>query len=316
VQVQGPGAAEQIAAAIDGFNRLPADGPVPRPDLLIVARGGGSLEDLWAFNEEVVVRAVAAGTIPLISAVGHETDTTLIDFAADRRVPTPTAAAELAVPVRMELAHHVMALATRHSQAFTRLVDMGRTRVASAARGLPRPGRLLDDARSRLDDRVERLVNSLGVTIERHRTKLMHLSVRLVSPAERIGRERDRLVAESRALDRAMSNRLRRALDDLARIPPLPPAMTRRLKEQEARLAHARALLEGLSYQRVLDRGFALVHDRFGRLITSVTQLRAGMMLALRFADGERGVTVDRAPGDRSVERAMDDGKKGQGSLF
>jgi len=103
VLVQGELAAEQIAAAIEGFNALPAVGAVPRPDVLIVARGGGSLEDLWAFNEEVVVRAAAASGIPLISAVGHETDTTLVDYAADRRAPTPTAAAEIAVPVRLEL---------------------------------------------------------------------------------------------------------------------------------------------------------------------------------------------------------------------
>jgi len=108
VLVQGENAAAQVAAAIEGFNRLPPDGPIPRPDVLIVARGGGSLEDLWAFNEEIVVRAAAASEIPLISAVGHETDTTLIDFAADRRAPTPTAAAEIAVPVRAELAATVM----------------------------------------------------------------------------------------------------------------------------------------------------------------------------------------------------------------
>src|SRR5881398_340250 len=113
VRVQGDGCAEEVAAAIHGFNALPLDGPMRRPDLLIVARGGGSLEDLWSFNEEIVVRAAAASMIPLIAAVGHETDVTLIDFAADVRAPTPSAAAELAVPVRMELAVRVDSLARR-----------------------------------------------------------------------------------------------------------------------------------------------------------------------------------------------------------
>ena len=113
VKVQGEGSAEQIAAAIRGFNALPEGGRIPRPDLLIVARGGGSLEDLWSFNEEIVVRAAADSMIPLISAVGHETDITLIDFAADKRAPTPTAAAEMAVPVRSELFVEVAALARR-----------------------------------------------------------------------------------------------------------------------------------------------------------------------------------------------------------
>jgi exodeoxyribonuclease VII large subunit len=316
VAVQGIGAAEQVAAAIAGFNGLLADGPVPRPDVLIVARGGGSLEDLWAFNEEAVVRAVAAGTIPLIAAVGHETDTTLIDFAADRRAPTPTAAAEMAVPVRLDLAERAMTLATRHSQAFRRQLATGRTRVDAAARGLPKPARLLDDARGRLDDRAERLTSSLGVTLDRHRTRLAHVSARMVSPVERIGRERDRLAAETRALERAVASSLQRATDGLGRIPPLALVIARTLKDEQTALAHVAALLEGFSYQRVLDRGFALVHDRFGKLITSVTMLRTGMTLGLRFADGERRATVERDPGERSEERSAGPGKKGQGSLF
>ncbi|WP_313353318.1 exodeoxyribonuclease VII large subunit, partial [Paracoccus sp. (in: a-proteobacteria)] len=134
VAVQGEGCAHQVTAAIQGFNALPKDGPVPRPDLIIVARGGGSLEDLWGFNEEAVVRAAADSQIPLISAVGHETDTTLIDFASDRRAPTPTAAAEMAVPVRAELAARVTeiqarmmrAAQTRSQRQRQRLTDLGR----------------------------------------------------------------------------------------------------------------------------------------------------------------------------------------------
>src|SRR5215470_14149276 len=123
VAVQGEGAAEQVATAIEGFNRLPETGPIPRPDLLIVARGGGSLEDLMAFNEEVVVRAAAASKIPLISAVGHETDTTLIDFASDKRAPTPTAAAEMAVPVRADLMGFVAERAVRLEGILFRLFE-------------------------------------------------------------------------------------------------------------------------------------------------------------------------------------------------
>ena len=137
VLVQGEGAAAQVAAAIDGFNALAPGGPVPRPDVLIVARGGGSLEDLWAFNEEIVVRAAAGSAIPLISAVGHETDTTLIDFAADRRAPTPTAAAEMAVPVRAELQAMVLDNTRRLVSGMLRMIDDCRVRLEGFARGLP-----------------------------------------------------------------------------------------------------------------------------------------------------------------------------------
>src|SRR5579885_3392869 len=156
VAVQGEGAAAQVAAAIEGFNRLPAGGPVPRPDLLIVARGGGSLEDLMPFNEEIVVRAAAASAIPLISAVGHETDTTLIDHAADRRAPTPTAAAEMAVPVRLDLVAELSGKGQRMAGAMLRLLDERRLRVVGLGRGLPDPRSLLDAAAQRLDDRAER----------------------------------------------------------------------------------------------------------------------------------------------------------------
>ncbi len=143
VVVQGERAAAEVAAAIAGFNRLKPGGAVPRPDLLIVARGGGSIEDLWAFNEEIVVRAAAASTIPLISAVGHETDTTLIDFAADKRAPTPTAAAEMAVPVRADILARVLERAARLIQAEERLLAEGRTALSSFARALKRPSDLL-----------------------------------------------------------------------------------------------------------------------------------------------------------------------------
>ena len=161
VVVQGEGAAEKIAAAIRGFDALEAGGPVPRPDLVIVARGGGSIEDLWAFNEEVVVRAAAECSIPLISAVGHETDTTLIDFASDKRAPTPTAAAEMAVPVRRELAAYVADQGSRASDALSRRLDRAGERLSLARERLPAADSLFALPSQRLDEAVRRLGQGL-----------------------------------------------------------------------------------------------------------------------------------------------------------
>src|SRR5215469_14268299 len=179
VAVQGDGAAEAIAAAIAGFDALDGKGAVPRPDLLIVARGGGSLEDLMAFNEESVVRAAAACTIPLISAVGHETDTTLIDHASDKRAPTPSAAAEMAVPVRLDLITELEAKALRLTRGWSRALIERRTRIEGLARGLPQPRSLLDGARQKLDDRAERLINGFRQTIALRRHRLDSAGMRL-----------------------------------------------------------------------------------------------------------------------------------------
>src|SRR3954454_492879 len=151
VKVQGDGSAEQVAAAIRGFNALPEGGRIRKPDLIIVARGGGSLEDLWSFNEEIVVRAAAESMIPLISAVGHETDVTLIDFASDKRAPTPTAAAEMAVPVRAELFVEVTSLARRGMLCWQRGQENRRSELRAAARALPGAAELLAIPRQRLD---------------------------------------------------------------------------------------------------------------------------------------------------------------------
>src|SRR6185437_10895202 len=172
VAVQGEGAAQQVAAAIEGFNRLAPGGKVPRPDLLIVARGGGSLEDLMAFNEEIVVRAAAASAIPLISAVGHETDTTLIDYASDRRAPTPTAAAEMAVPVRLDLIAELNGKNARLAHGLARLFHERRLHLAGLARGLPEPHDLIGAAAQRLDDRSERLRLALRTRFTAVRSRL------------------------------------------------------------------------------------------------------------------------------------------------
>jgi exodeoxyribonuclease VII large subunit len=287
VLVQGEDAARQVAAAIEGFNRLTADGPVPRPDLLIVARGGGSLEDLWAFNEEVVVRAAAASGIPLISAVGHETDTTLIDFAADVRAPTPTAAAEMAVPVRMELAAQIMDDGTRMAGAVNRVLQEHHMRLEGLGRGLPDIRRLAEEAAQRLDDWAERLRNSLGVGIERRRGRLAELAARLPRPDQRIAHAGARLEGFARALE---------------------PAVAGALRGFTARFGQAGALLESYSHERVLERGFALVTDKSDRPVSSTAGLEPGAGLDLRFHDGTVGVRVDdgKAAGGKRKPRKPD----------
>jgi len=276
VLVQGDDAADQITAAIEGFNGLAPSGPVPRPDVLIVARGGGSIEDLWAFNEENVVRAAAASRIPLISAVGHETDTTLIDFAADLRAPTPTAAAEMAVPVRHELLAQVMDDGGRLVGAMNRQMQDRRVRLEGLARGLPDLGRVLEESTQRLDDWEERLLNSLGMGMKARAAELAAAAGRLRRPDHLIRQGGDLLAAEAHALSRAMAAAL---------------------KDRIARFGQAAALLESFSYQRVLERGFALVTDADEKPIASVKDLGTGDQVGLRFADGAAQATVTKAGG-------------------
>lgn len=296
VTVQGSDAAAQIAAAIDGFNRLAPGGRVPRPDVLIIARGGGSLEDLWAFSEEVVVRAAARGSIPLISAIGHETDTSLLDFAADVRAPTPTAAAEMAVPVRIELAQRLLGLRTRLAGGATRMTAERRGRLLAAERGLPKPQALLAIARQRLDDWNERLGRGLAVGIERRRQRLARIAARLTPATPRIAWAASRVATERRALDTAL-----RSL----------------LQQRRSRLQHATALLGSVSYQKVLQRGFAVVQDAEGGVITAAAALRPGQRVSLRFADGAAPAVIDGArPAASRPSRPARSGDGRQGSLL
>jgi exodeoxyribonuclease VII large subunit len=295
VQVQGEAAAEQVAAAIRGFNRIAPGGPVPRPDLLIVARGGGSVEDLWAFNEEVVVRAAAASEIPLISAVGHETDTTLIDFAADRRAPTPTAAAEIAVPVRADLVEALADLDRRQRQAARRLVAERRRHLEGLARGLRGPRDLLALASQRFDDVAERLVRSLRALVETRRQHLVALAAALrpLLLRQELRRERERIVGLGQRLGRA--GRLR-------------------LDEARRRVQAAERLLQGLSYENVLMRGFAVVRDGGGAPVTLAAATAPGMALDIQFKDGRVGAHVDG--GEAAPRGPRRRPGPGQGELF
>ena len=295
VAVQGEGAAAQVAAAIAGFNRLTPGGPVPRPDLLIVARGGGSLEDLMAFNEEIVVRAAAASAIPLISAVGHETDTTLIDHAADRRAPTPTAAAEMAVPVRLDLVAELGGKAARLSGGLARLFSERRLHLAGLARGLPDPQDLLGAAAQRLDDRSERLRLAVAARLAaaRQRFDLAAAGLRPAALAADLGRARERLVDVEHRLTAAMARALgaqRGARDNFA----------------------GRLATHSERHESLLARGYVVVRDASERVVTDAVKVRPNTALELEFYDGKVGVIAggSRRPVRRSVPPI------GQGDLF
>jgi len=320
VLVQGEAAAEQIAAAIRGFNRLTPGGAVPRPDLLIVARGGGSIEDLWAFNEEAVVRAAAESTIPLISAVGHETDTTLIDFAADRRAPTPSAAAEIAVPVRADL---MVAVAEHQRQliaAMARMLERNRRHLDGLARGLPRPQALLDEAAQRLDDRAENLRRMIGVFVERRRARLAEAGLKLKDPDRQLAEAGARLAVAVGGLKAAGAARLaefRHALDRPTRDARPRRAVDHVITAQARRLAGAGKLLESYSYQRVLERGYAVVRDRAGAVVKLAADTSRGMAASVQFADATvaamLGGGAAPAPTPKKRKRAPDGD---QGSLL
>jgi exodeoxyribonuclease VII large subunit len=310
VPVQGAGAAEQIAAAISGFSSLTEGGPVPRPDVLIVARGGGSLEDLMAFNEEVVIRAAANCTIPLISAVGHETDTTLIDFASDRRAPTPTAAAEMAVPARADLLADLAQRTARMLHAARAVLERANRRLVLAERQLPDLPSILNATRQRLEDRGERLALALPALLRRKRALLAELAPRLPHPREQLGAKRHALhLLAARAEAAWQRDAARRAAAPaLARLSVGPVLAL--LRERRARLEGLSARLEGVSYAATLRRGFVLVQDAAGEPVTSAAAVPAGAHLSLHFADGQLGVTADGGarPGRKKPHEASEQG--------
>ena len=302
VRVQGESSAAEVANAIRGFNALPERGPLPRPDLIIVARGGGSLEDLWSFNEEIVVRAAAESMSPLISAVGHETDVTLIDFAADHRAPTPTAAAERAVPVRAELLAQIAALAARQIGSWQRGMDMRRTELLAATRALPARDELLADPRQRLDTLVKRLPRALHANAQLHRTHLTRAAARLTPRLLRARLTRGGEIVAAFSERRARAYRV---------------YLDRRVQ----RLRSAGQLLAAYSYRGVLARGFALVRDGDGRPLRSAAAVTGRMRLDIEFSDGRVGATADGAGAPPAIARGKPrarggEGPSGQGSLF
>jgi exodeoxyribonuclease VII large subunit len=325
VKVQGDGSAEQVAAAIRGFNALPETGRIPRPDLLIVARGGGSLEDLWSFNEEIVVRAAADSMIPLISAVGHETDITLIDFAADKRAPTPTAAAEMAVPVRAELLIEVTALARRTMVCWQRGQEGRRNELRAAVRALPAAGELLAIPRQRLDGASASLPRGLRANTHAHFRRFAATSARLtvrvlrgqVAQANhRLTVCGERMTLSARSLlrnrrDRFAGLEIRLKASKLANAQAQRQTIARnrerahRLAERgrralstvmqrlAARVEHSGQLLTALSYRSVLTRGFALVRDEQGHAVHAAAGIGPGARLDLEFSDGRVAATAD-----------------------
>ncbi|MDJ0683871.1 MAG: exodeoxyribonuclease VII large subunit [Alphaproteobacteria bacterium] len=295
VPVQGEGAAEKIAAAIRGFNELDETGGAPRPDVIIVARGGGSLEDLWAFNEEVVVRAAAASAIPLISAVGHETDVTLIDFASDKRAPTPTAAAELVVPVRRELALSVRDLERRSGGALLRLLDRASVRLDGLARGLPDPAAILDARAQRLDDFSERLTNAIRRRLQREGEATVGLAARLRHPGQVLAAQAERAAQASERLSRlaarniqSQTRRFRESrLDDR-----LDRALNATITVKETALKQIAPRLNGVSYENVLKRGYAILRDEAGGVLMDAAAVQAGQGLSVQLRDGSVAATA------------------------
>lgn len=340
--VQGDTAAPQIEAAIRGFNAMPEGG---RPDVLIVGRGGGSIEDLWPFNEEEVVRAAFESAIPLISAVGHETDTTLIDFVSDARAPTPTGAAEIAVPVRSELQFQIQDLDQRLKRALVRGIRRGSERLEATR--LPRPDRLLESKRQRYDTITERLPIAVRTLVQRRRAKLETISAGLISPkqvvkekqakldnmAARLGAGLARATSKKRVDYARIGSRLRpeplaadtqrarKSLLDTAR--RARPALDRILTAKRQAFASQEKLLETLSYQATLNRGYAIIRNKEGRVLRSIAEVASENQVDLTLADGDLSLSpgmhdaAAKTPAPKAAKPAAKRGSKDdQGSLF
>ncbi|MEZ5776187.1 MAG: exodeoxyribonuclease VII large subunit [Hyphomicrobiaceae bacterium] len=331
VRVQGESSAGEVAAAVRGFNALDAGGAIPRPDLLIVARGGGSLEDLWGFNEEIVVRAVAESAIPVISAVGHETDWTLIDLVADARAPTPTKAAEWAVPKHSELMERMAELAGRLRLAARRRLEGERQALTGLARALPRPLDLVMLPRQRLDGASGRLPRALSANIQAHANRFARLSGRFAPGlvTVRLARAGDRLETLRRFAAQSLSHMAeqRRARLERASVRLKPQTVLAELRRSGVRVAELegrariaidgligqrRRLIEGqaqmlrsLSYQSVLGRGFAIVRDgASGKMVRAATATTVGQALEIELADGRVGARVTGGEGSRPPREA------------
>jgi exodeoxyribonuclease VII large subunit len=322
VKVQGEGSGDEVANAIRGFNEFAPNGPIPRPDVLIVARGGGSLEDLWSFNDEVVVRAAAASEIPLISAVGHETDWTLIDYAADVRAPTPTGAAEMAVPVKAELEAQLASLSARLQGGVTRQMDQRRQAVRALLRALPSLDQLLALPRRRFDEAAAGLGRGLELNTLNKRRSFERMASQLRPDilsnriAERRQQLNERMTRAERTIERMIDRsraRIDRADAVFATLPSRLEAQTGRARDRlgnlvrhadtaiRHQLTRARSelvaqerILQSLSYKNVLKRGYAVVRDEDDRPVSLAAALTAGAAISIEFADSRVGaVTSD-----------------------
>jgi len=343
VRVQGETAGAEVTAAIHGFNTIDGDSPFPRPDVLIVARGGGSLEDLWGFNDEALARAVAHSAIPVISAVGHETDWTLIDYAADIRAPTPTGAAEMAVPVKAELEAAIANLGARLGGCLLRHVDRKRTALRAAARVLPSPDQLFAQPRRDLDEVSSRLIRALDVSTQAKRARYESLRLTPATLLRRFGEAKrsvtaceGRIESALRATLRAQRTHLERAarritVEPVARrtlalrerlslfVRRQDQAFLTRFERLHRQLSQCERLLGTLSHQAVLARGFALVLDTDGNIIKQARDISAGQRLALQFADGKADAIAtsgeDKAVAPKQRAKTPPDAGN-QGSLF
>ncbi|MDC1280976.1 exodeoxyribonuclease VII large subunit [bacterium] len=272
VAVQGEGSAKQVSNAIDQLNQLSKETYIKRPDLIIVARGGGSLEDLWSFNEEIVVRSVFNSTIPIISAVGHETDTTLIDFVSDLRAPTPTGAAEKSVPVRDELKARVGELGLRIHSSFLSKVNNNKDHLRNLVRLLGRPDQILDNKSQKLDYAYRNLENLFQNIFVDQKNKISQFAQRLLPPKVLI----NNLDAKKQLLDTRFRNLIENLID-----------------KKQTRFISLGKLLEAASFKRVLDRGFSLVMDSDGNPIKLSSQAANKALVNIKFADENRSAQLD-----------------------
>ncbi len=325
VAVQGAKCAPEVTRAIEGFNALTPGGALPRPDLLIVARGGGSVEDLWGFNEENVARAVANSALPIISAVGHETDTTLVDFVSDRRAPTPTAAAEIAVPVRLELIAAMGEAQSRMTRSMSQRLDLRKQRLRDVARALPRAESLLDPVRQRLDIASDKLPAALTRRVDHARLTLSERtgSLRPAVLSRMAQSERRRLTDWSARLSpRTIQRELVLKRETLAQTSNrLNAAHDATLSAHTQNLDSLSRLLQTLGYKSTLARGYAVVHAG-DQVVTSKDAAAQAGVLEIEFADGRYEVGAGPAPAKPTAKPAAGKPKKshksedGQGSLF
>jgi len=321
VLVQGEGAKEQIRDAIEGFNKISNDDAIKRPDLIIVARGGGSLEDLWAFNEEVVVRAAAMSDIPLISAVGHETDTTLIDYASDKRAPTPTAAAEMAVPVKDELMLTLLEIEKRILQSSQRLIEDKKSYIAAISKGLLNPTQLIQNASQRLDDWDERLSLALPTYIK-NKSSQLDLLVSKLNPSQLVNNVKNKINKMNNVSINFINSYEKLLNNYYINYSNISSRLTVKLVENDMNLKEQKLdtqvkLLESYHYKKVLDRGYALVWSEDNKIIQKADKLKNAMPVTIEFADGKANAmiankNVVKTPSKK--KSSIDD--EGQESLF